>query len=433
MDEIVTHPEPSYQHQGGPSPVPQTWLGATRAWFPRRGPVSLLYAARALRGFGDGFAVIILPAYLTAIGYGPAAVGFVAAAALLGSAALTLGIGFIAPRHDLRNLLIAAAGLMVATGLAFPFAQDIMLIAAVAFIGTINPSAGDSGVFVPLEHAMLAHSVADQERTQAFARYSLIGAFAAAAGALAASVPDVLAPIGIERTSAFRLMFAAYALLGLLGGLLYRWLPHRRAEDARRATPLGPSRSTVYKLAALFSLDSFAGGFAVQSLMALWLFERFDLSLAAAGTFFFWSSVLSALSYPVAARLSRRIGLVNTMVFTHIPSSVCLILAAFAPSLGIVIALLLIRSALSQMDVPTRTSYVMAVVTPAERTAAASVTAVPRSLATSLSPALAGALLATPVPGLPFVICGALKIAYDLALLRAFRHLKPPEEEAATR
>jgi MFS family permease len=226
-------------------------------------------------------------------------------------------------------------------------------------------------------------------------------------------------------------MFYAYAALGLIGALLYRRLPRHALGEARHSAPLGPSRAVVYRLAALFSLDAFAGGFIVQSLLALWLFQRFDLSLSAAASFFFWSSVLSAFSYPVAARLSRRVGLVNTMVFTHIPSSICLILAAFAPSLTVVVVLLLIRSALSQMDVPTRTSYVMAVVTPAERTAAASVTAVPRSLAASLSPALTGVLLATSFASLPLVICGGLKIVYDLALLLSFRHIKPPEETAA--
>jgi len=221
----------------------------------------------------------------------------------------------------------------------------------------------------------------------------------------------------------------SYAALGLVGALFYSRLPHARAQAAApQATALGPSRRTVYKLAALFSLDSFAGGFTVQSLLALWLFERFDLSLAAASAFFFWSNVLTAFSYPVAARLGRRFGLVNTMVFTHIPSSICLILAAFAPSLSIVFGLLLVRSALSQMDVPTRTSYVMAVVTPAERTAAASVTAVPRSLASAVSPALSGALLSTSFAALPLVICGVLKIVYDVSLLYSFRHIKPPEE-----
>jgi predicted MFS family arabinose efflux permease len=317
---------------------------------------------------------------------------------------------------------------MVATGLAFPAFEHIVFIAVVAFIGTVNPSAGDSGVFVPLEHAMLARGAGDRERTAVFARYSLIGALSAAAGALGAAIPDALASAGIGEIAGFRLMFYAYALLGLMAAILYGRLPHSQLGEARHNAPLGPSRAVVYRLAALFSLDSFASGFIVQSLLALWLFQRFDLSLSAAASFFFWSSVLSAFSYPVAARLAKRIGLVNTMVFTHIPSSICLILAAFAPSLTVVVALLLVRSALSQMDVPTRTSYVTAVVTPAERTAAASVTAVPRSLASSLSPALSGVLLATSFSGLPLVICGGLKIVYDLALLVSFRHLKPPEE-----
>jgi MFS family permease len=192
---------------------------------------------------------------------------------------------------------------------------------------------------------------------------------------------------------------------------------------------LGPSRGIVYKLAALFSLDAFAGGFVVQSLLALWLFERFDLSLATAGLFFFWSGVLSAFSFPVAAWLSQRVGLVNTMVFTHIPSSLCLIGAAIAPTLPLALGLLLLRAALSQMDVPTRSSYVMAVVTAAERSAAASFTSVPRSLASAVSPALAGLLFAASYRATPLVICGVLKIAYDILLLLQFRHVKPPEEQ----
>jgi MFS family permease len=284
-------------------------------------------------------------------------------------------------------------------------------------------------VLVPLEHAMLAHGVADGERTRVFARYSLIGALAAAAGSLAAAAPDLLTRLGITQLSAFRLMFVAYGVLGLASAALYRRLPHVEMRAAAPASPLGPSRRVVYRLAALFSLDSFAGGLAVQSMLALWLFDRFELSLAAASVFFFWSSTLGAFSFPVAAWLARRIGLINTMVYTHIPSSVFLILAVFSPNLYLTLGLLLLRAALSQMDVPTRTSYVMAVVTPAERTAAASVTAVPRSLAAAVSPALAGALLATPAAALPFVACGVLKIVYDLALLYAFRHVRPPEEQ----
>jgi len=306
-----------------------------------------------------------------------------------------------------------------------------VLIVAVAFIGTMNPATGDMGVLVPIEHAMLAREASDADRTKVFARYSLIGAIATAAGALAAATPDVLRLAGVAALPALKAMLYGYGLLGLFGAACYRVLPRAApAAEGRASAPLGPSRRTVYRLAGLFCIDAFAGGFAVQSLVALWLFERFGLSLASASLFFFSTSVLSALSFPAAARLANRFGLVNTMVFTHLPSSVCLIVAALVPNLAAVLALLLVRAALSQMDVPTRTSYVMAVVTPQERPAAASVTAVPRTLAASLSPALAGVLLATPFSGLPLVICGAFKIVYDVALLVSFRHIKPPEERA---
>jgi len=390
--------------------------------------IVLLYAARAARGFGDGFAVIILPAYLSEIGFNAFQIGIVATAALLGTSAATLLIGQLGARHDLRNLLLIGAAFMIGSGLAFPHAQHIVLIGGIAFFGTMNPSTGDLGMLVPLEHAMIARSVADRERTNAFARYSLIGALATAAGALAAAAPDLLGTLGIERVTALKLLFYAYAALGVLSAALYTRLPHAEMKAQAPQGALGPSRGIVYKMAALFSIDSFAGGFAVQSLIALWLFDRFDLSLTAASIFFFWSNTLAAFSFPVAARLARRFGLVNTMVFTHIPSSLCLIVAAFVPNLTLVLALLLIRAALSQMDVPTRTSYVMAVVTPEERPAAASVTAVPRTLTSAISPTIAGALLSATVTGVPLVICGALKIAYDVALLYSFRHIKPPEE-----
>jgi MFS family permease len=388
-----------------------------------------LYGARALRGFGDGFAIIILPVYLSAIGFSAQQIGLVASASLLGTAALTLLTGFIAPRFQLRSLFLVGAGLIVITGLMFPAIESIAPILLVAFVGSINPSSGDLGMLVPLEHALLTKETADRDRTAVFAKYSLIGSLASAFGSLAAALPELLASDGWSRLGAIKLMFYGYAILGSLAALLYRRLP-RDTGDAAKApkVALGPSRGVVYKLAALFSMDAFAGGFVVQSLLALWLFERFDLSLSAASLFFFWSSVASAFSYPVAAWLASRVGLINTMVFTHIPSSILLILAAFSPNLYVTLSLLLVRSALSQMDVPTRSSYVMAVVTPAERTAAASVTAVPRSLASSISPAIAGFMLAGPFSALPLVVCGCLKIGYDLALLRMFRHTKPPEE-----
>jgi MFS family permease len=393
-----------------------------------RSDILLLYAARGVRGFGDGFAVIILPAYLAAIGFTPVEIGVVATAALLGSSLLTIAVGFIAPRFDLRSMLIAGATLTVATGVVFPQVEHIAFVLLVAFFGTINPQSGDAGVLVPLEHAMLARGVAAADRTRTFARYSLTGALATAAGSLAAATPDLLVAAGFGRIASFQMMFYGYAALGAVGALLYRQLPRGEAAQAGASTALGPSRWIVYKLAALFSLDSFAGGLVVQSLLALWLFERFGLSLSAASLFFFWTGVLTAFSYPIAARLAGRIGLINTMVYTHIPSSGFMILAAFATNLYVALGLLLARAALAQMDVPARSSYVMAVVTPEERTAAASVTAVPRSLASSLGPALAGVLLATPLSGLPLILCGVLKITYDVALLISFRHVKPPEE-----
>jgi MFS family permease len=389
----------------------------------------LLYCARALRGFGDGFATIVLPVYLASVGFNAAQIGLVATAALFGTAVLTLGVGLIAPRHDLRKFLIAGAVLMVGTGLAFPAFEQIGFILAVAFFGTVNPSTGDIGVLIPIEHAALAQGAPDHERTRVFARYSLIGALSMAIGALAAAVPEFLTRIGVDQLTALRAMFYGYALLGIASAVIYFRLPRATFEQRSAVTaPLNVSRRVVYKLAALFSLDAFAGGFIVQSLLAVWLFERFDMSLAAASLFFFWSSVLSAFSHPDAAMIAKRIGLVNTMVFTHIPSSIFLIFAALSPNLTAALACLLLRSALSQMDVPTRSSYVMAVVTPPERPAAASVTAVPRSLASSLSPALAGMLLASPYLGAPLLICGVLKIAYDAALLFSFRHIRPPEE-----
>ena len=393
-------------------------------------PATYLYAARALRDFGDGFVAVLLPVYLTAMGLGALEVGVVATLALFGSALMTLGIGVLGARTDQRKLLMAASGLMVATGLAFAVSNTYAIVLVVAFIGTINPSSGSVSIFVPLEHAVLSRSVADGERTRMFARYSLIGALAAAVGALAAGSPDLLAAMGVSRLTALKGMFVAYALLGLTGGILYARIPaDTTPAEEKPPAALGPSRGIVYKMAALFSVDAFAGGFAVQSLVALWLFNKFGLSLSGAGLFFFWSGVFAAFSFPVAAWLSRRIGLVNTMVFTHIPSSLCLILAAVAPNIEVALALLLVRAALSQMDVPTRSSYVMAVVTPPERPAAASITSVPRSLAAAASPALAGALFAAGFEAWPLIICGVLKILYDLALLWGFRHIKPPEEQ----
>jgi MFS family permease len=389
-----------------------------------------IFTARGLRDFGDGFAAILLPAYLAALGFDATAIGLIATASLLGSASVTLCTGMVAERFGNRQLLMAASMLMLATGIALACVSDYALLLVVAFFGTANPSAGSVSAFVPLEHAALSGSTTDTRRTHTFALYGLIGALAAAGGSLAAASPDFLHRLGIGQIAALKLMFVLYGLLGVAGGLLYARLPRLQRGGEAPAAPLGPSRGIVYRLAALFSVDSFAGGFVVQSLLALWLFDRFGLSLTQAAVFFFWSGVLGAFSFPVAAWLGKRIGLVKTMVFTHLPSNLLLIAAAVAPTVEIALACLLVRAALSQMDVPTRSSYVMAVVTPPERAAAASVTAVPRSLAAAISPALAGALYAAGLQAWPLIICGVLKTLYDLTLLYAFSHMKPPEERA---
>jgi len=384
--------------------------------------VRLLLIGRGLRAFVDGYVAVLLPAYLLALGYDIWHVGLLSTATLLGSALATLALGAWGHHAAPRFLLLAAALLMAATGLGFASLSAFWPLLLVAFVGTLNPSSGDVSVFLPLEHSRLSHAAEGDARTRLFARYSLTGAFCAAVGALAAGVPDALAGAGIDRLAALRGMFAVYGGVGGLIWLLYARMPQRpEAEQIVAPAPLGPSRGTVVKLAALFSVDAFAGGLVVNSLLALWLFERFGLSLTLTGVFFFWSGLLGALSQLAAPWVARRIGLLNTMVFTHIPSSLFLILAAFAPGLPLALGLLLLRAALSQMDVPTRSAYVMAVVTPPERAAAASFTAVPRSLAAALSPMFGGALFAAGWLAAPLVACGFLKIAYDLALWRAFR------------
>lgn len=386
----------------------------------------LLLIGRALRAFTDGYVAILLPVYLLALGLGKWEVGLISSATLLGSALMTLTVGQWGHRFPQRRLLLAAAWLMAVTGLLLAGFSDFWPLLIVAFVGTMNPSSGDVSVFLPLEHARLAETAHGEARTFLFARYTFIGALCAAVGSLAVAIPQWLADAGMAQLDAIRLMFVAYGLTGVAIFFLYRTLPnHQVHEQAAPPTPLGPSRAIVVKLAALFSVDAFAGGLLVNTLLALWLFERFDLSLAAAGNFFFWAGLLSAGSQLAAPWVARRIGLINTMVYTHVPSSLCLIAAAFAESLPLALALLFMRSALSQMDVPTRSAFVMAVVTPAERAAAASFTAVPRSLAAAASPAIGGALFAAGWLAAPLVACGTLKILYDIAIWRAFRKVKP--------
>lgn len=393
-----------------------------------------LLVGRALRAFTDGYVAVLLPAYLLALGFSTLDVGILSTATLLGSALATLALGAWGYRFHHRRLLLGAALLMMATGFAFAAQTSFWPLLLIAFVGTLNPSSGDVSVFLPLEHARLAEAGQGIARTTLFARYSLLGALFAALGALAAGVPDWLAARhGVSHLAAFRGMFVLYGVVGGLVWLLYRSLPQPSADLKTPPMPLGPSRGIVIKLAALFSVDSFAGGLVINSLLALWLFQRFDLSLAVAGAFFFWAGLLTALSQLVAPWVAQRIGLLNTMVLTHIPASICLILAAFASTIELAIGLLFVRALLSQMDVPTRSAFVMAVVTPGERAAAASFTAVPRSLASAISPTIGGALFAAGWLAAPLVACGMLKIAYDLALWRAFRQHHSAQGSAGLR
>lgn len=389
-----------------------------------------IFWVRGLRAFADGYISLLLPIYLISLGMGPLEVGIIATATLLGSGVLTLIVGLHAWRFQSHSLLMAAAALMAATGAGFATISDFWPLLVVATVGTLNPSSGDVSVFLPLEHALLSRTVPDNQRTAVFARYSLIGSLLAAAGALFAAVPDyVVTILAVDRQIVMQALFGLYGLIGAACAVVYRHIPgHINSDKQVVAAPLRKSRKTVFTLAALFSLDSFGGGFVVQSLVALWLYQKFELSTIVAGTIFFWTGVFSAFSYLVAVRIAAKIGLVNTMVFTHLPANIFLMLVPFMPTLGWAIALLLARSALSQMDVPTRSSYVMAVVSPEERAAAASITAVPRSLAAAISPTLAGYMLSASTFGWPLVVAGGLKITYDLLLLAMCRKVPPPEE-----
>ena len=384
--------------------------------------------ARSLRALADGYMAVLLPAYLLALGLGTLEVGLLSTATMLGSAAATLAVGAWGHRAGSGVLLRAAALLMCATGVGFALLGSFGPLLVVATVGTLNPSSGDVSVFLPLEHARLAGAAAGRARTALFARYSVLGALCAALGALAAGLPDALVRgAGLARLDALRAMFVVYALLGLAVFALYRRTPPAAAAGTPAPAPLGPSRGVVVRLAALFSVDSFGGGFVVQSLLVLWLHRRFQLDQRTTAAVFFVAGTLAALSQVLSPRVAARIGLIRTMVYTHLPANLFLIAAGVMPTAPLAIACLLLRMSVSSMDVPARQAFVMAVVPPEERAAAATVTNVPRSLAAGLAPLIAGALLQKTSFGWPLIIGGALKAIYDLALLVQFRAVAPRE------
>ena len=395
--------------------------------------VTAIFAARALRGFADGLVSVLLPVYLIAQGLNSLQIGAIATATLVGSAIATLAVGAWGHRWPDRSLLLGASVLMVLTGLGFSTLTGFALLMIVACVGTLNPSSGDVSVFLPIEHARLAEQSESSQRTALFARYALTGTLCAALGALASALPDRLAALtGASRLDAMRWAFILYALIGAVILVVYRRLP--KASNRSETSPpraLGESRKRVVKLAALFSLDSFAGGLVLNAMLALWLFQRFGLSLTQAASFFFVSGLLGAFSQLAASKLAARIGLINTMVFTHIPASLCLIAAAFATDSWLALTLLFLRAMVSSMDVPARNAFVMAVVQPHERAAAASFTAVPRSLAAAAGPLLAGWMLEGGFLAMPLIVCGVLKISYDLMLWFAFRRIEHETSNSA--
>ena len=399
-------------------------------------PVRRVVLARLLRGFADGLVSVLLATYLSGLGFSPFQVGAIVTGTLIGSAALTLAVGLLAQGRPHRTVLLAASALMALTGLGFATSSAFWLVLAVAVAGTLNPTAGDVSLFLPTEQAYLADRVDPPGRPRLYARYNLAGSLAGAVGALVSAAPERLSDAtGWSLTTSQRLGFVVYSLVAVTIALLYRGLPEDQPPAAGDPAPgrLRPRRPRriVVELAALFSLDSAAGGLVVTSLLVLWLKLRFDLDTATTGAVFFAAGLLTGSSQLLAGPLAARIGLIRTMSFTHLPANFALALAAFAPTPGLAVGLLLVRSALSQMDVPARQAFVMAVVPPDERAAAASITNVPRSLASATTPLLAGALLSRSTFGWPLLLAGLAKATYDILLLVLYRHV--PETPGAAR
>ncbi len=393
--------------------------------------VALLFASRAVRMFGYGFLAVVLVLYLDALGFSGGEVGLLLALTLLGDAAVSLWLTTHADRIGRRRVLIAGAGLMLAAGLAFVATPIYAVLVVCATIGVISPSGNEVGPFLAVEQAALSQLVEPARRTSLFAWYQLAGAFATAAGS---AVAGILAQIAIGRGAsppdAYRLVIVGYALAGIALGLVFSRVsarievPLREGADEPIRTHLGLHRSSgaVLGLAGLFALDAFAGGFVIQSFIAFWFQQRFGLDPAALGVLLFGANLLAGISALAAGWLAARFGLLRTMVFTHLPSNILLLLVPFMPTLALAAGVLLLRFSISQMDVPTRQSYTMAIVAPDERSAAAGVTGIARSLGLAAAPLIAGPLfLSATLTGAPFVISGTLKIVYDLLLYRGFR------------
>ena len=398
----------------------------------------LLFAARAVRMFGYGAVAVILVLYLAALGFNGFEIGLLLSLTLAGDTLISLWLTTRADRVGRRRVLVIGALLMVGAGAVFGVAGAFPVLLLAATVGVISPSGNEVGPFLAVEQASLSQTLPGSRRTSVFAWYNLVGSVATAVGSLVAGVAvGTLIDRGLADVDAYRVIVLGYAALGLAMAALFQIVsPAVEASKDEAADPsirrrlgLHRSKGVVARLSGLFTLDAFAGGLVMQSLLAYWFHVRFGVPEATLGAIFFGANLLAAASALAAARIAARIGLINTMVFTHLPSNVLLISVPLMPTLELAIVVLLARFSISQMDVPTRQSYTMAVVDPDERSAAAGVTGIARSIGAALGSALAGPLVAVPaLAAIPFFIGGGLKIVYDLALWRAFRARPAPED-----
>jgi MFS family permease len=405
--------------------------------------VRLLFATRAVRLFAYGFLSVVLVLYLAAAGLSEASIGLLLTLTLAGDTVISLYLTTRADRMGRRAMLFAGAALMIFAGALFAVTRSFALLLLAATVGVISPAGNEVGPFLAIEQAALSEALPAERRTAAFAWYQLCGAFATALGSLAGGgLASVLQRAGLAPLASYRAVVVGYGALGVALVVLFarlsqdveapaarRMAPAARPSFLQRNLGLSRSRAVVLKLSALFSVDAFAGGFVVQAFVAWWFHRRFGADPALLGGIFFGANILAGLSALSAAWVARRIGLVRTMVFTHLPSNVLLILIPLMPTLPLAMLMLFLRFSISQMDVPTRQSFTMAVVDPGERSAAAGVTGIARTVGSSISPLVAGPLYAVPaLASVPFFIAGGLKILYDLALLVAFGRVVPPEE-----
>lgn len=402
----------------------------------------LLFRTRIVRLFAYGFLAVVLALYLAKIGLDGQQIGALLAGTLVGDAIISLWLTRVADRLGRRRMLLIGAGLMILAGVIFALTSNILLLALAAIVGTISPSGNEVGPFLSIEQAALPQTTPDTHRTQVFAWYNLVGSVATAFGSLCGgALAGFLQRAGSTPLDSYRVIIVGYALLGGVLAILFSRLSSSvevQRQNAHGVTDLPKtwmglhrSRRVVLDLAGLFMIDAFAGGLVVQSLLAYWFHIRFRVDPVTLGGIFFGAYLFAGFSALAAARIAARFGLINTMVWTHIPSNILLMLVPLMPTLPLAVLVLLARFSISQMDVPTRQSYIVSVVDPDERSAAAGLTTIARTAASALSPLVTGALLSASLLSAPFFLAGGLKIVYDLALYSRFRALKPPEERPA--